>query len=227
MATVESSAFFLRDTLSGKEIIIFGDVEPDSVALEPHNLRVWRTAAPKIVSGVLRAIFIECSYNDSVDDAYLYGHLCPRHLVAELKVLAKLVMETRTNQYNEITSTSNNSKRKWDNAPSAEPMPISPRSVKRTRSTGSKADMRLTASETSDADEDDAEFSAPNSSRWADAYPLPLAELSVYIIHIKESLTDGPPPGHQILRELQEQAAESRLGCQFFLPDPEEGIFIG
>ncbi|KAJ5983320.1 Cyclic-AMP phosphodiesterase class-II [Penicillium waksmanii] len=235
MATVESSAFFLRDSISGKEIIIFGDVEPDSVALEPHNRRVWKTAAPKIEDGTLRAIFIECSYNDSVDDAYLYGHLCPRHLIAELSVLAKFVMEVRDKKNcppAQNTSDPAKSKRKWDSTPNDDPMSVSPRSMKRTRSTGGRADLAKSnrASETPDApslyEEEDFDFSAPNASRWAGANPLPLQDLSVYIIHIKETLADGPPPGYEILSQLRRQAAESSLGCQFFLPDPEEGIFI-
>lgn len=234
MATVESSAFFLRDSISGKEIIIFGDVEPDSVALEPHNRRVWRAAAPKVEAGTLRAIFIECSYNDSVDDAYLYGHLCPRHLIAELSVLAKLVMEVRDKKNNvpaQSISDPTKPKRKWDGTPIDDTMSISPRSMKRTRSTGGRDLARSNrASVTPDAnplyEEEDFDFSAPNASRWAGADPLPLQDLSVYIIHIKETLTDGPPPGYEILSQLRRQAAESSLGCQFFLPDPDEGIFI-
>src|SRR5215471_9690406 len=75
VATVESSAFFLRDDHSGMEIIVFGDVEPDTVSLTPRNEKVWEAAAPKIAAGTLRAIFIECSFPDSVDDDSLYGHL--------------------------------------------------------------------------------------------------------------------------------------------------------
>lgn len=234
MATVESSAFFLRDSMTGKEIIIFGDVEPDSVALEPHNQRVWRTAAPKIVAGSLRAIFIECSYNDSVDDAYLYGHLCPRHLIAELRVLAKFVMEARERNSSTPAGSANNSanaKRKWDSQPDGDPMSISPRSMKRTRSMGGKTDLaRVRTFDTPEGsalyEEEDFDFSAPHSSFWANAKPLPLEGLSVFIIHIKETLTDGPPPGVEILNQLRTQAGESHLGCQFFLPEPEQGIFI-
>lgn len=66
--SVESSAFFIREQHSGREIIIFGDVEPDSISVEPRNKRVWEAAAPRIASGKLRAIFIECSYTDDVED---------------------------------------------------------------------------------------------------------------------------------------------------------------
>src|SRR5436190_17749527 len=74
VATVESSAFFIRDDHSGTEIIVFGDIEPDSLSLEPRNEKVWEVAAPKIAAGTLRAIFIECSFADSVCDDSLYGH---------------------------------------------------------------------------------------------------------------------------------------------------------
>lgn len=92
-SVTESSAFFFRDQHTSREMIIFGDVEPDAVSHKPRNKRVWEIAAPKIASGVLRAIFIECSYSDSVDDAFLYGHLCPRHLITELRVLANKTEE--------------------------------------------------------------------------------------------------------------------------------------
>ena len=58
---VKSSAFFVLNEETGKEILIFGDIEPDSVSMSPQNYKVWRTAAPKVVNGNLKAIFIECS----------------------------------------------------------------------------------------------------------------------------------------------------------------------
>jgi len=66
----------------------------------------------------------------------------------------------------------------------------------------------------------------PNPVRWADADPLPLAGLSVYLIHIKDYMTDGPPISDQILSELQAHGKEAHLGCEFFMPNPAEGIWI-
>jgi hypothetical protein len=91
----DSSAFFIRDHATRTELLIFGDVEPDSIALHPRNHFVWRDAAPKIAAGTLTAIFIECSFDDKVSDQYLFGHLCPRHLIAELEVLAGEVERIR------------------------------------------------------------------------------------------------------------------------------------
>jgi len=93
---IDSSAFFIRDEETGQEILVFGDVEPDSISIDPRTARVWADAAPKIASGTLTAIFIECSYDDSQSDATLFGHLAPRHLVAELAVLAAKVITARS-----------------------------------------------------------------------------------------------------------------------------------
>lgn len=102
---VFSSAFFIRNDVTGAEILIFGDVEPDSVSIFPRNCLVWDDAAPKIAKGVLKAIFIECSYDNDVRDEDLYGHLCPRHLIAELTALAKRVMESRATKISEAEAT--------------------------------------------------------------------------------------------------------------------------
>ena len=91
----DSSAFFIRDETTGHEILVFGDVEPDSISLSPRTARVWADAATKIAAGTLTAIFIECSYDDSQSDETLFGHLAPRHLIAELQVLASRVSSVR------------------------------------------------------------------------------------------------------------------------------------
>jgi len=231
MATVESSAFFLRDHRTGKEIIVFGDLEPDTVALEPRNRRVWEAVAPKVNAATLRAIFIECSFSDSIDDAYLYGHLCPRHLVAELSVLAAKVMALREpgplldkkrkrppTGFGDGTGSPVSPRTKRGSNPSIEKeQKVEPRS-------GDIFVGDLVESFGDGTDSKDVEV--PNIASWADADPLPLNGLSVYIIHIKEHLTDGPPPEEQILLELQVHAKEAHLGCEFFLPDPMEGIWV-
>ncbi|KZM22859.1 3',5'-cyclic-nucleotide phosphodiesterase [Ascochyta rabiei] len=96
---IDSSAFFIRTestlTTPTKEILIFGDVEPDSLSLSPRTAHIWSEAAPKIASGILTGIFIECSYTNAQADAVLFGHLAPRHLLAELHNLADMVREAR------------------------------------------------------------------------------------------------------------------------------------
>jgi cAMP phosphodiesterase len=92
---VDSTAYFIRAEPSGREILVFGDVEPDALSMLPRNHVVWAEAAPRIAAGALAAVFIECSYSDAQSDSVLFGHLAPRHLVAELAVLADLVSEHR------------------------------------------------------------------------------------------------------------------------------------
>lgn len=270
---MESSAFFIQDEKTGHEIIIFGDIEPDSVSLEPRNKRVWEIAAPKIASGCLRAIFIECSYNDAVDDETLYGHLCPRHLIDELKVLAAKVAEARLppreqeQEQRDQRRRGRSSKRKRTDSDSANG-PVSPhsthhftptqlakprgsneRSPKSGRasiSTQTPAERRadLTSNNIRKSSDDDAvmteeiqtengivdgdvdEESRPGTAvQWASSVS-PLAGFKVYIIHVKDTLTDGPHPGERILQELRSQSEDAGLGCEFYVPFQGEGILV-
>ncbi|CAG8981249.1 hypothetical protein HYALB_00003847 [Hymenoscyphus albidus] len=88
---VDSTAVFIRDVASKQEILIFGDVEPDTISIRPLNKYVWEKAAPKIVAGRLKAIFIESSFTDAKEDDYLFGHLTPKYIFQELKSLAAMV----------------------------------------------------------------------------------------------------------------------------------------
>ncbi len=91
----DSSAYFIRDVSTGREILMFGDVEPDSVSLSPRNHQIWQEAAPKIAAGKLAAIFIECSYDDSQSVDRLFGHLTPRFIIEEMTALASEVRTVR------------------------------------------------------------------------------------------------------------------------------------
>ncbi|KAK9368734.1 cyclic-AMP phosphodiesterase, partial [Lipomyces kononenkoae] len=84
----ESSAYFVRDKRSGREILMFGDVEPDSVSMDPKNRPVWIAAAQKFGRNKLSAIFIECSYASIQPEHSLFGHLSPPYLIQELKMFA-------------------------------------------------------------------------------------------------------------------------------------------
>ncbi|KAL2001426.1 hypothetical protein VTN02DRAFT_1783 [Thermoascus thermophilus] len=281
-ASVESSAFFIRDRSTGNEVIVFGDVEPDSVSIEPRNKRVWEVAAPKVASGSLRAIFIECSFNDSVDDHSLYGHLCPRHLVAELRVLARMVLDIQR----PLRASQHHGKRKREDTGSSDGgSQGSPRTTRPhlygstaakhrrksdtllsspTSRTSSSAGMRSGSGATSTTSSssrfksgdtnpanlpelvhDERTPSTPEpvdvrshaddphtaihdeNPQWAtDSGRLPLTGLSVYIIHIKDTLTDGPPPGNQILQELKAHGEAAGLGCEFYVPKWGEEIWI-
>ncbi|CAK7271259.1 3',5'-cyclic-nucleotide phosphodiesterase pde1 [Sporothrix epigloea] len=90
-----SSAYFIRDVKTGREVLMFGDVEPDSVSLSPRNALIWQEAAPKIVAGSLAAIFVECSYDNSQPLDRLYGHLTPWFVAEEMANLASEVAHAR------------------------------------------------------------------------------------------------------------------------------------
>jgi len=92
--TYDSSAFFIKHDESNKELLFFGDVEPDSISVHPRNRDVWCAAASKIPH-LLSTIFIECSYPTGRSDNLLYGHLSPEHLVRELVTLAEEVIKAR------------------------------------------------------------------------------------------------------------------------------------
>ncbi|KUI65202.1 putative 3',5'-cyclic-nucleotide phosphodiesterase [Cytospora mali] len=114
----DSSSYFIRDVDTGVEVLIFGDVEGDSVSMNPRNLHIWQEAAPKIVLGKLKAILIECSYDDSRPVDRLFGHLTPSFLVQEMEVLADEVKTARTRMASEksrsATDVRRSSKRKRD-----------------------------------------------------------------------------------------------------------------
>ena len=262
----DSSAFFIRDEETGREILIFGDVEPDSISLSPRTARVWADAAPKIASGVLSAIFIECSYDDSQRDETLFGHLAPRHLIAELSVLAnevraaqKVVTDTQpvltpsdinTSHRQSDTDTIRKRKRasnglalheetrrgrtslpRWRRAEkgatnrSMSPETLAAQSgtttVHATTSTDSVTEVGDSAVGTMQMSPGTATSASTTqameneSGTQAEKALLPLQGLMVIIIHVKDSLRDGPPAGEVILGQLLEMEREVGLGCEF------------
>lgn len=83
----QSSAFFIRNDETKQQFLFLGDVEPDSLSMKPQTIAVWRAAAP-LIPHELNSIFLECSWTLDREDALLYGHLSPRHVIAELEALA-------------------------------------------------------------------------------------------------------------------------------------------
>ncbi|GAA5989631.1 hypothetical protein JCM11641_002906 [Rhodosporidiobolus odoratus] len=101
----DSTAFFVKvegegegegeGDEGGREMLFFGDVEPDSISKRNLNLEIWKVAAPKIVKGVLNVIFLECSYPSSQPADRLFGHFSPPFIREEMEVLADLVREEK------------------------------------------------------------------------------------------------------------------------------------
>ena len=92
----ESAVYFLRNDVTERELLFFGDVEPDSISSKPQTINVWKAAAPKIPH-TLASIFIECSWTSDRPDNLLFGHLNPGHLVDELVALALEVYKVKNN----------------------------------------------------------------------------------------------------------------------------------
>lgn len=92
----ESAAYFLRNNVTQRELLFFGDVEPDSISSKPQSINVWKAAAPKIPH-TLASIFIECSWTSDRPDNLLFGHLSPAHLVDELVALGLEVYKVKNN----------------------------------------------------------------------------------------------------------------------------------
>ena len=245
MCPIDSSAFFLRDDHTGYEILIFGDVEPDSLSLSPRNSQVWSDAASKITAGVLTGILIECSYDDSQSDETLFGHLAPRHLMAELKEVAEKVPALRPNgqessqRKRKRYSSSTNTRGDLETRSRSGRTP-SQSGRKTRRQTVSPATPASLVSEDSVPHEavraaEEPKVNVPESIRettrgssnlsrsWG---YRPLEGLQVIIIHVKETLKDGPEPGETILAELEQAENAEQLGCNFSISKAGASIWL-
>ena len=250
MRPIESSAFFLRDDHTGNEVLIFGDVEPDSLALSPRTEQVWSDAATKIAHGLLTGILIECSYDNSQSDETLFGHLAPRHLIAELKVLAEKVKTLRkTSSTSTVTAVAaatrtdpppSQRKRKRLSNGTKIHEEIETRITRRGRTpsqTGRKA-RRSTVSPASaatpaeDSSAKDISLDIPESIKEnnggirSESERAPLDGLQVIVIHVKETLKDGPEPGEVILAQLEQGGKEAGLGCSFIISRARTSIWL-
>ncbi|KAI0480189.1 cAMP phosphodiesterase class-II [Xylariaceae sp. FL0804] len=153
----DSSAYFIRDASTGREVLMFGDVEPDTISLSPRNLGIWQEAAPRVAHGNLAAIFIECSYDDSQTDDRLFGHLTPRYIIQEMEVLAAEVegfrqstrtLETNKKRKREVEQADRRATRTAAARSSADDQPVSPKSARPAK----RSSKRYSASGSGSAD---------------------------------------------------------------------------
>ncbi|RDA84930.1 hypothetical protein CP532_5154 [Ophiocordyceps camponoti-leonardi (nom. inval.)] len=228
----DSSAYFIQDQDHRREVLIFGDVEPDSISLSPRNLAVWQEAAPKVASGVLAAIFIECSYDDSQSNDRLFGHLKPVFLVEELRTLAAEVEMVR-----DSPSSSSLKKRKrtsvGDCPPHRRPPPfsledpVSPKSMKPTQQQQQQQRPGSSTDNTTAADPDTLGLATPTDElSLGPPARRPLQGLKVVIIHVKDTFETKPDPGEVILRQLEEHGREANLGCEFIISKPGMSFYL-
>lgn len=274
---VDSTAYFLRDEETQREVLIFGDVEPDSLSLSPRTHIVWQEAARKIAQGVLGGVFIECSYDDSQADPVLFGHLNPRHLIAELQNLSGMVFEAKALRAAEESG----SKRKrsahalgtngldgftrmsFPQAAQKRNKRFANRAIPDEKRRSSAPDHQMhdsgtfTRSSLSASPSPDSlshyQFQSPENdikhvgdqatSPRSVAFPrsidvpssahnqLPLSGIKVIIIHIKDTLKDGPHVSENILTQLKEHEVLLReqglgLGCEFIISQSGESYWF-
>ncbi|KAH0432367.1 cAMP phosphodiesterase class-II [Colletotrichum camelliae] len=242
---VDSSAYFILDLATNQEILVFGDVEPDSLSLSPRNYLVWQEAAPKIVSGQLGAIFIECSYDESQSVDRLFGHLKPSFLIEELRNLAQEVENARdvlhpSRKRKRVADTDTIPRRRTGGAfgrlASGDESPISPKSVARRALSADISHVpplppAATSVESPHLTTPTQELSLREAelgvSESEDGHPsgLPLKGLKIVIIHVKERF-DGRNIRNVILNELQAHEEVAQLGCEFIVSRQGQSIYL-
>ncbi len=233
----DSSAYFIRESYSGREILMFGDVEPDSISLSPRNYVIWQEAAPRIANGNLKAIFIECSYDDSQTVDRLFGHLTPRFVVEELKVLAAEVEAIRQEPLN--LDSCKKRKRDAEDDGRIHRMVVRPGSDTPVSPKTTRPPRRGSISGISDCDLDHVstpatELGLKEGDRATTSTTLTepqfainaLKNLKVVIIHVKEKFESGMPVGEKILQELLEHEEEAQLGCEFVISSPGRSFML-
>ncbi|KAF2665512.1 hypothetical protein BT63DRAFT_67470 [Microthyrium microscopicum] len=241
---VDSSAYFIRAEPSGRQILVFGDVEPDSLSMLPRTHIVWAEAARKIAEGALAAVFIECSYSDSQPDAVLFGHLAPRHLIAELSVLAEMTVEARAEMaaaagvagtQTGLGVVGSPAKRKRMSMGDEGLLKRRPRGI-----SGGLASSGLAISSGMAGVASLIAEGAPTLGAQPMSPPIPRREVSsggplqglrVVVVHVKDSMEDGELPEECILAELKahemyNQSQGRGLGCDFEISKSGESYWF-
>jgi len=91
----ESSAFLVRNN---KDYLLYlGDTGADTVEQSDKLSTLWKAVAPLVASKQLKSIFIEVSFDNSIADKALFGHLTPKLLMLELNKLNTLSSGTLIN----------------------------------------------------------------------------------------------------------------------------------
>ncbi|KAF3928466.1 hypothetical protein ABW20_dc0105182 [Dactylellina cionopaga] len=250
----DSSCFFIRDDYTEKEILMFGDVEPDSVSIsEPRrNVYIWNYAAEKMHRGNLSAIFIESSYDIHQKDEFLYGHMNPRHIIEELQVLASKVLLHREREVRRYsmpkrrrTERTRESILQIDpfdsaylhslsayNSDNESDVPRSPTDVEglaspcvRRRSSNGKRKREDDVLEYTSAPTANSSPISIGSSGLVDT-SQPLKGLKVVIIHIKDDFDDDKDVRQSILSNLKKLEEKAGLGCTFELAENGGSMFF-
>ncbi|MEK0422429.1 MAG: hypothetical protein RLZ95_339 [Bacteroidota bacterium] len=84
----ESSAFLVRN--NEDYLLYLGDTGADTVEQSDKLNTLWKAIAPLVYNKKLKGIFIEVSFDNSIPDKALFGHLTPKLLMLELNKLNTL-----------------------------------------------------------------------------------------------------------------------------------------
>ena len=84
----ESTAFLVRNQNS--YLLYLGDTGADKVEQSEQLAALWKTVAPMVINKQLKGIFIEVSFDNSVPEKALFGHLTPNLLMEEMGKLNQL-----------------------------------------------------------------------------------------------------------------------------------------
>ncbi|KAM0279380.1 hypothetical protein ACHAQH_004645 [Verticillium albo-atrum] len=230
----DSTAYFLRDVATGSEVLIFGDVEPDTLSACPRNLGIWQEAAPKIARRSLRALLIECSYDDGQASDRMFGHLKPSFIMDELRTLAGEVDLARAAIELDARTAK---KRKRGNSEAVSGLarrrtggssgdPVSPKTI-RSQPNELPHGIETPHLATPTAELSLRDLDAPLEGELPTlAFETRALEgLKVVIVHVKDKL-DGVDPGAKILGELLAHEDDARLGVEFIISAPGQSIIV-
>jgi len=84
----ESTAFLVRNQNS--YLLYLGDTGADKVEQSELLAALWKTVAPLVMNKQLKGIFIEVSFDNSIPEKALFGHLTPNLLMEEMGKLNQL-----------------------------------------------------------------------------------------------------------------------------------------
>jgi len=84
----ESTAFLVRN--QNNYLLYLGDTGADRIEQSDQLAQLWQTIAPLVIKDQLKAIFIEVSFDNSVSEKALFGHLTPNLLMEEMAKLNQL-----------------------------------------------------------------------------------------------------------------------------------------
>ncbi len=84
----ESTAFLVRNQNS--YLLYLGDTGVDKVEQSEQLAALWKSVAPLVMNKQLKGIFIEVSFDNSIPEKALFGHLTPNLLMEEMGKLNQL-----------------------------------------------------------------------------------------------------------------------------------------